>query len=95
MKIQPASISKLIHVPNRTSLNCANREFPPREPGGPLAAIVGKCWRVIRNGWRSCAVSLVKYSLRGVGCRGKDEVALMASVFEVEGDDVLERGESL
>jgi len=27
-------------IPSSTSLNCANREFPTREPAGPLAAIL-------------------------------------------------------
>jgi hypothetical protein len=29
-----------LHTPSSTSLNCANREFPTREPAGPLAAIL-------------------------------------------------------
>jgi hypothetical protein len=28
-------------VPNKTSLNCANRELPALVPAGPLAAILG------------------------------------------------------
>lgn len=27
-------------LPSKTSLNCAKREFPAREPAGPLAAIL-------------------------------------------------------
>jgi hypothetical protein len=29
-------------IPSSTSLNCANLEFPTREPAGPLAAILGE-----------------------------------------------------
>lgn len=29
-------------LPSNTNLNCANREFPAREPGGPRAAML-KC----------------------------------------------------
>lgn len=28
------------YIPNKTSLNCANRELPAREPAGPLAAML-------------------------------------------------------
>lgn len=28
------------HLPSNTNLNCANREFPAREPGGPRAAML-------------------------------------------------------
>lgn len=46
------------HLPSNTSLNCANREFPAREPGGPRVVIVGK--------WMKCNEGIC---IRGARCR--------------------------